>query len=123
MTTLPDPSTFTMDGTLPALAYRPPVCGHCGEEVLIEDSVATCSTCLIEWDSIEDGATGKPDPNVESEVSCEILSQYGQRPAYAHGGRCWTFGPFQPCILPAGHGGEHLNPYEVTCTPLTDGGE
>ena len=112
--------TYTTDDTLPSLYIPAPECSHCLNEVQIEDGYAYCQTCLIQWDQISEDAVAEPDPNEEgTEVPCAIvLNEQHYRPEYDHGGKHWSLGPNQPCILPSGHDGAHLNPHTVTTTPL-----
>lgn len=110
---------FTMDGELPQLVITYPECSHCGREVEIEDGAAYCPRCLVAWPRIEDGEIATPDPNDDrSRVACKIGPRKAQEPEYDRDGKHWVRGPYQPCILPSGHEGDHLHPYTVTVTPL-----
>lgn len=116
-----DEHTFTVDDRLPSLVINFPTCGHCGEDVQIEDGGASCEGCRIQWDDIDEYATATPDPNGEgTEVPCEIVLSEHARPEYDFNGKHWSLGPKRPCILPSGHDGEHLNPHTITTTPLAE---
>lgn len=113
----PTRETFRIDDTLPALYIPWPRCGHCDNEVEIEDGYATCTTCLIEWDDISESAGSKPDSAREgTEVPCEIVSGSQGKPHDDARGVHYEPGPPLPCILPSGHTGPHLCPYDVTVT-------
>lgn len=89
---------------MPRLVFESPTCGHCGEEVEIDDGVAFCVRCRVEWRLIEDGAVSHPDPDLEgSDVPCTIVPRRVQGDSFdlEHG----------PCILPSGHEGEHECPF------------
>lgn len=117
-----DEHTFTIDDQLPNLVISYPTCGHCFTDVQIEDGYAFCETCRVQWDRIDEDAIATPDPNEEgTEVPCEIVpDEQHSRPEYDHDGKHWSIGPKQPCILPSGHEGDHLNPHTITTTPLKE---
>lgn len=118
-----DSHTLHMGAELPALHLGWPTCGWCGEDVMIEDGVAYCAGCLLQWDHIEDGAVAHPDPDAEgSEVACEIVLGTQDPPHDDDRGNHYVPGPLKPCILPSGHGGNHLCPYDVEVTPASDTG-
>ncbi|SDL15029.1 hypothetical protein SAMN05428985_11068 [Nocardioides sp. YR527] len=111
---------FTLGDTLPNLYIPYPSCGHCFNDVTIEDGYAYCETCRIQWPDISEDATASPDENVEgTEVPCEIVHDQQKAP-YDHDGKRWEFGPPQPCILPSGHEGPGLCPVEATITPFEE---
>jgi hypothetical protein len=106
-----------MNDRLPSLYIPYPQCGHCGEDVEIEDGWASCPRCLIEWDSISEDAQPSPDQNREgTDVACGIVAGR-QNPPHDDGrGYHYVPGPPKPCILPSGHEGAHLCPYDVEVT-------
>lgn len=111
---------FEMNGHMPPLHIPYPQCGHCGEDVSIDDGCAWCDKCLIQWDRIEDGHIAKPDANrVGADVPCQIVVGKQDEPHDDKRGNHYVPGPPKPCILPSGHDGAHLCPYdvEVTATP------
>lgn len=111
-------TTVTVNGTLPMLYIPHPQCTHCREDVTIEEGAAWCEGCLVKWDDISEDIEAQPDDNREgTEVQCEIVAGLNYDP-YDHGGRHWVPGPPQPCILPSGHEGSHLCPYDVEVTDL-----
>ena len=95
---------FEITPTLPQLIIPAPQCGHCGNDVGIEEGIAWCENCRVAWGCIEDGEESQPDPDAEgSDVACEIVP----RPSALTGGTLI----YGECILPSGHEGEHLTPY------------
>lgn len=115
--------TFDIDDRLPGLTIRYPECSHCGEDVEIEDGVASCPRCLIQWSSISEDAEPEPDPNLDgTNVACGIQSRADQQAEYDYHGQHWQPGPRRPCILPWGHEGDHLHPYSMTVTLLAEAG-
>ena len=112
----PTESRFMSDDRLPRLCINYPTCSHCGNDVEIEDRIASCPDCLIEWSSISEDAESSPDSNLDgTDVPCRIVEDK-QRKEYDFNGAHWSFGPSQPCILPSGHEGKHLCPYETVVT-------
>lgn len=110
--------TLEMGGRLPGLYIPHPQCGHCGQDVTIEDDTAWCDACLIQWDSISEDVPAKPDENREgTEVPCEIVVGKQRAPHDDKRGNHYVPAPPKPCILPSGHQGEHLCPYDVEVTP------
>lgn len=112
-------STFRMNDTLPVLEIRYPVCGHCGNDVEIDDDVASCWTCRVSWERIEDGAVAKPDDYLDgTEVPCEVVKAAGlaKGHTWTDRGKTFVIGDTHPCILPSGHEGDHLCPEDVTVT-------
>lgn len=109
---------LTMNDRLPSLYIPWPRCGHCGEDVTIEDGCAYCEKCLIQWDRIEEDAAATPDTgSVEgAEVPCEIVVGKQDPPHDDKRGNHYVPGPPRPCILPSGHEGAHLCPYDVEVT-------
>lgn len=109
---------FTTDDTLPSLYIPYPKCGHCGNDVTVEDGYAYCEICLVQWSSISEDVPATPDENQEgAAVPCEIVHD-SQREPYDYNGKRWEFGPPKPCILPSGHEGPGMCPVDVTTTPL-----
>lgn len=107
-------------GQLPYLVIPWPQCGHCGEDVLIEDGVAWCEGCLIYWDRIEDGEVAVPDPNRDgTDVPCQIVVGDTSEPHDDKRDYHYEPGPPLPCILPSGHVGDHVCPYDVEVTRAT----
>ena len=115
MSTTIEPQMFTIDNRLPTLVHSYPTCSQCGNEVEDYDGEsASCGTCMVGWDDLgsEDAAT----PNDPEDGPCgEALEHLPSQP-YDRLGRHWVTGPYQPCILPSGHTGDHLCPYSVTVT-------
>lgn len=111
-----------MNGKLPYLVIPYPQCGHCGEDVTIEDSEPYCENCRVTWDRIEDGQISKPDAGTfeGADVPCEIVTGK-QDPPWTRKGNHYVPGPRKPCILPSGHEGDHLNPYDVEVTAIDRG--
>ncbi|WP_028637744.1 hypothetical protein [Nocardioides sp. URHA0032] len=106
--------TITVNDRLPSLHIPWPQCGHCGEDVTIEDGAAWCDGCLIQWDRIEEDSPGKPDEGREdTDVPCKIVVGRQGEPHADKRGNHYVPGPPRPCILPSGHEGEHLCPYDV----------
>lgn len=107
-----------MGNHMPSLHIPYPQCGHCGEDVQIEDGAAWCDGCLIQWNRIEDGEPAVADGNHEgAEVPCAIVDGKQDSPHDDKRGNHYIPGPPKPCILPSGHGGHHLCPYDVEVTP------
>lgn len=114
-------TTFKINASLPMLVIPAPTCGNCDRDVLIEDGVAACEHCLIQWDRIDESADAEPDPNLEdSDVPCLIANTREQTAPYDYNDKHYELGPYEPCILPSGHDSDHLHPYTVTATPLTE---
>lgn len=117
-----DANTFTTDDELPRLYIAAPKCSHCLNEVYLDDGYASCETCHVQWDEISEDAVAVPDENQEgAEVPCALTPNQDGPREYYHSGKHWSLGPKQPCILPSGHEGEHLNPYTITTTPAQEG--
>ncbi|HJR88955.1 MAG TPA: hypothetical protein VJ782_02215 [Aeromicrobium sp.] len=113
---------ITMNAQLPPLHIPYPQCGHCGEDVDIDDGVAWCQGCRIQWDRIDDGREATPDPNREgTDVPCSIVVGKQDPPHYDKRGYHYEPQPPKPCILPSGHEGDHICPYDVRFTPPADG--
>ena len=103
-----------MNNRMPGLYIPYPACGHCGEDVTIEDGAANCEGCLIQWDSITEDLEATADPNRDgTEVACEAVVGNQDPPHYDKRGYHYVPGPPKPCILPSGHEGSHLCPYDV----------
>lgn len=91
---------------LPRLIIEYPKCGNCHEDVDIEDDLATCPRCLIQWDGVDEDARPEPDPNVEGvDVVCGVESTFHS----VH-----TSIRNLPCSLPAAHTGDHHHPWTYT---------
>jgi len=108
---------FDIDDKLPSLNIPWPQCSRCGEGVQIEDGMAWCDGCLIEWPSIDEDAVATPLE--EHEERCGAESATPKSRAHDARGRHYEPGPYRPCILPSGHKGDHLHPYTVTVTEVT----
>lgn len=95
---------YEIEASMPRLEFSAPSCSHCGTDVQMDDGVAWCEPCRVQWDRIEDGAASRPDPDAEgSDVPCEI------KPQPIDSGTGWSL--FRgPCILPSGHEGDHVCP-------------
>ena len=105
--------TFTMNSDLPMLYIAWPQCGHCLEDVHIEDGAAYCEHCRVQWDRVSEDANVSPDENLDgSEVPCGIIAGE-QSVKHSNEGITYTPGPPKPCILPSGHDSDHLCPYDV----------
>lgn len=107
------PSSFTVNKDRPYLTIRHPECTQCYSEVHIEDAdYAICETCNVTWDRIEEG--------IEAETPDEVCGfvEETTRSAYDYEGEHWEFGDPEPCILGAGHNGQHRCPYRVTVTKI-----
>lgn len=106
-------SEWEVEAELPRLELPAPQCGHCGCDVGMEDGVAWCEGCHVEWSRIEDGGISTPDTEREgSYVPCEIVPEPSRRGIV-----------YGPCILPSGHENEHLTPFsrsEVRGTDTTN---
>lgn len=121
MTTADEPRVLHMNTELPSLHIPYPQCSHCGEDVTIDDGVAWCDGCLLAWEDIYDGTVGKPDWNREgTDVPCEIVVGSADKPHDDKRGNHYVPGAPKPCILPSGHGGNHVNPYDVTVTKIAE---
>lgn len=118
-----DTRTLHMNDSLPDLHIPYPQCGHCGQDVEIDDGVAWCSPCGLFWNNIQDGEVAVPDQNVDgTEVPCEAVSEAKADPPHTDArGTLYTPGPWKPCILPSGHEGHHHHPYDVQVTPAQAG--
>lgn len=114
---------FTSDNELPGLYIGYPQCGHCFEDVRIEDGAAYCDRCLLMWSYISEDETAVVHPNHEDEGVCGKESEQTQREPYDHSGEHWVLGPQQPCILPAGHENKCLHPYEITVEVIVSGND
>lgn len=115
-----EPHTFMTDDTLPVLYLPSPKCGHCMEDVEIEDGVAWCAGCRVQWESLEDGEGSVPDPNEDgTEVACGHPGPPAGEP-YERRGKRWIIEQGEPCILPAGHTTEHIHPKRVHTTPIPE---
>ena len=114
-----DAFTYTAHNGLPELVYASPYCSHCHTDVEIEDGVAYCNNCLLQWDAIDDGVISVFDGEAEREP-CGLLPDSGPQRTYYHGGKRYEFSPYHPCILPDGHSKQHLHPYEVTTTIIPE---
>ena len=113
-TTTQETQVLHMDNALPTLHIPYPQCGHCGEDVTIEDGVASCEGCRVMFDRIEDGAGSKPDDMLEgTDVACEIVAGKQMPPHDDRRGYHYVPSAPKPCILPSGHESDHLNPYDV----------
>ncbi len=111
------PDTFRMNDSLPSLYIPYPACGHCGNDVEMDDGYVWCNTCLIEWADVREDAEAKPDSAKDgTDVPCQIVSGSQDAPHDDKTGKHYVPGPPQPCILPSGHEGQHLCPYDVTVT-------
>lgn len=109
---------LTMNATLPTLYIPWPKCGHCHEDVTIEDGAAWCEGCRIQWDRIEEDREARPDEEREgTDVPCEIVVGEADPPHDDKRGNHYVPGPPKPCILPSGHEGDHLCPYDVQVFP------
>jgi len=116
-------SVLHMNNRLPVLYIPYPQCGHCGEDVTIDDGVAWCEGCLIQWDRIEEDREAVPDTAKDgSDVPCEIVAGRQDEPHDDKRGYHYVPGPPLPCILPAGHEGDHLCPYDVHVIPPAPSG-
>jgi hypothetical protein len=105
---------FTINDSLPTLYIPYPRCGHCDNDVTIEDGVAFCGGCRVEWSRIEDDALSTPDGcREDTDVPCEIVTGAQGQPHDDKSGNHYIPGPPKPCILPSGHEGAHLCPYDV----------
>ena len=105
-----------MYDSLPSLYIPYPQCDHCFRDVEIEDGYPYCPRCLVEWDSVSEGIPATPDRNREgTDVPCEIVHGEQASP-HTHNGKTYTPGPKLPCILPSGHEGEHMCPYDIEVT-------
>ena len=110
-------STLRMNDQLPSLYIPYPHCGHCGKDVTIEDGYAWCERCLIQWDRIDEECPAMPDGDREgTDVPCEIVAGNQGLPHDDDRGNHYTPGAPKPCILPSGHSGQHLCPYDVEVT-------
>lgn len=111
---------LTMNASLPGLYIPYPQCSHCGEDVSIEDGVAFCEGCLVQWDRVEEDRIATPDEGRDgTDVTCEIVAGQQDEPHDDKRGNHYVPGPPKPCILPSGHEGEHLCPYDVVVTATT----
>lgn len=121
MTTADEPQVLHMNAELPDLHIPYPQCGHCGEDVTIEDGAPYCENCLVTWDRIEDGRVSEPDIDAfeGADIPCGIVAGK-QDPPWERPGRRYVPGPPKPCILPSGHEGDHLTPYDVTVTKIAE---
>lgn len=109
------PYTFTLDGELPELCIPSPYCGHCHNDVAVDGDTAWCDTCLVKWETVsEDAAVVDTDQTDTDGALCETEPTEKTRPRYDYIGKHWSFGDYQPCILPKGHKGDHRHP--ITCT-------
>lgn len=119
-----DDRVITMNASLPSLHIPYPQCGHCGEDVTIDDGVAWCEGCRIQWDRLDDSAVATPDEARDgTEVPCAIVVGKQDPPHDDKRGNHYEPQPPKPCILPSGHEGDHLCPYDVRITrPTVDVG-
>lgn len=106
------PFSYPMNDDFPYLVISSPQCSHCGESVDIEEGWASCGNCLVSWDGIDEDAEGSPFD--EDSKVCRAEAIDTNQSDYDHDGKHWAFGKRSPCILPAGHSSEHINPYTVT---------
>lgn len=109
---------YVEDGELPSIHISSICCTHCVNEVEIKDGHAYCRTCRVMWDSISEDRPAVPDPNYEdAETECGFVrKERGAWPKYHLNGETRSLGPIQPCILPCGHDGNHMNPRTHTVT-------
>lgn len=108
-----------LDGNLPSLVIPYPICGHCRNDVMIEDGVAFCEGCRIQWDDISEDAEASPDESEEgSEVQC-LMNPEPTRREYDHKGKHVTIDD-HPCILPSGHESVCLRPYDYESAPMQE---
>lgn len=109
-----------MNNQLPTLYIPYPRCGHCDEDVTIEDGDVWCEGCLISWSDVREDVEAIPDSAREgSEVPCGIVAGKQGEPHDDNRGNHYVPGPPQPCILPSGHKAtQHLCPYDVEVTKL-----
>lgn len=111
------PKTLRIDGHLPTLYIPWPQCGHCFEDVDMDDGYAWCPRCLIQWSDIREELAAIPDEQIEgTEVPCEIVEGTQAQPHDDDRGNHYEPGPPLPCILPSGHEGAHLCPHDVIVT-------
>lgn len=110
----PQTRLLTMNDQLPGLYIPYPRCGNCLEDVTIEDGCAWCEGCLIQWNRIDEDCPATPDEGREgSDVACRLVAGKQDGPHDDKHGNHYIPGPPKPCILPSGHMGEHLCPYDV----------
>lgn len=94
--------TDLIHDALPRLVVRYPSCSNCDYEVDLDDGVATCPRCLIQWDGWDEDARPEPDPNVEgADIAC------GKEPKFPDVKGIRTL----PCSLPAAHAERHHHPW------------
>ncbi len=87
---------------LPRLVIPAPECGHCGNEVQIEHTTASCLLCRVEWKVVEDGAVSEPEPG---SPPCNADPIPRADPSEDTPPR-----RLGPCILPMSHGGDCIHP-------------
>lgn len=109
-----------LENHLPTLVIPWPECSHCHQAVQIEDSIAFCRECKVEWHDIQEDAEGRIDRfDADAQVPCEILPDNIDR-EYDHQGKHVVI-TYKPCILPSGHETKkHLNPYDYESTELVE---
>lgn len=117
--------TLHMNDSLPTLYIPYPRCDHCGEDVVIDDGGASCEGCRVSWDRIGEDVVSTPDTYAHNDAAtpCAAVEGNQDQPHDDRRGNHYVPGPPQPCILPSGHTGRHLCPYdvEVTCTAEIEG--
>lgn len=95
--------SYEITPSMPRLMFAAPQCDHCGNEVEMDDGVAWCETCHVEWGRIEDGEVSVPDTDQDNyDVPCGLVDATIVGPNFS-----LVYGP---CILPYSHDGEHLCP-------------
>ncbi len=115
-----DVETVTLNDELPRLLIVAPECEHCGNRVEVVDAQeAQCRTCKVSWSPITED--GEPEPiDGPLAATCGIVVDTYRMP-WTEGGKVYTPGKADPCILPKDHGGGCLNPYSVTIRDAVTG--
>lgn len=103
--------------TLPVLEIPWPKCGHCGQDVQLEDGAAWCYSCLVMWPRYGDGEVSEFDMNqVDSLQMCRKPPKQRIR-EYDHAGRHVTV-TYRLCILPRSHTSPCLHPEDYESEPV-----
>src|SRR5215510_7729332 len=93
---------IVVNGDLPSLVIPWPQCGHCGNDVTINDGIAWREDCRVQFKSIDDDAGSIPDPNLEgTDVPCGVVAGKQGNPHENERARFEPHPP-EPCILPSG---------------------
>ncbi|WP_030148830.1 hypothetical protein [Mycetocola saprophilus] len=104
-----------LDGDLPGLVISAPSCGHCRQEVSMEDGIAYCEGCGVYWGTIEEDETSQFDEDRDFVEVCGEPAPESN--SYKYKG-CAVTVAYYPCILPEGHSSRHLHPYDYESVPL-----